>query len=149
MAPEEHDFTEPECPMLDHDVYLGVGAHKSARCIEGPTGRSGAAMGLLVESTLVHRFFRYILLHSAKKTPFYSVEPVMTAAQRIVEDLESSCTEDIEKLTDHFRGKLFNALVPTGSFRHLRHYDSPEDDPQGVGGDRRDGADANVSVPRQ
>lgn len=50
MAPEDHGFTEAELPMLAHDVYLGVGAHKGVRFVEGSDPREKASVGLLIES---------------------------------------------------------------------------------------------------
>lgn len=55
LDPIAAGFSDRDAPMLHNGEYLAIGAQKSARYFEGPRGREGAGVGLVVESKFVHK----------------------------------------------------------------------------------------------
>ncbi|KAH7715627.1 WAGO-2 protein [Aphelenchoides avenae] len=104
LAPEDYGFTKDDLPMLSADVYLGVGAHKSVRCIEGPGGAGNASVAMVVET---------------KKSPFYAVLPVLNVARMVIQDLEHASDADLRKLTERFKG-LFVVATHTNATHKIK-----------------------------
>ncbi|KAH7723289.1 WAGO-2 protein [Aphelenchoides avenae] len=51
LNPQNHGFTQNDCPSLRNGHYLAVGAEKSCRFFEGPKQRGGTGVGLIVQTT--------------------------------------------------------------------------------------------------
>lgn len=52
MNPLEHGFNQDDSPSLKNGQYLAIGAQKSCKFLEGPRGRDGQGVGLIIQSTL-------------------------------------------------------------------------------------------------
>lgn len=89
MDPMAHGFQQNDTPLLSDHVYLAVGAHKSARPVEGPRGRGGLNVALVVES---------------KKTPFHSSKPLLDVARSVVQNIDCVRNGDVQRLINEFKG---------------------------------------------
>lgn len=82
LNPTDHGFKDSDMAFFeDNGSYLAIGANKSVRFIEGPTGEKNSA-----------------LIVGIKKTPFHIVEPLLEKASRIVRNLNSLNSNEFNKL---------------------------------------------------